>query len=640
MESFVRENPRVVTLLALGALGGTVIALSMSEKPKRQKPKNNGRTKKISRTDRALLREKFSTKKIPSDVDTVIIGSGMGGLSCAAILARRGRKVLVLEQHEDVAGGGTHQFDLGAGYRFDSGLHYTVPWSEPVFALTCLKGTDEVCQFALMGDENDVVDKIYLHPVKAGGGTDIHTPVQSFDMITYEEHLKELYAQFPEEKEAIDQYMVMSDISMLFVKIFLFSRLLPKWLQDIYWRLIPRSIIATAATTAESILPRLTANKRLVSLLSSMWIDTGARPDKASFMMTASVFRGISMEAGCYPADGSEAMAIELAKTITENGGSILIRAPVEEISIDDRVKGVVVRDYRTGELVPIPCKRVVSAAGYVNTFGQLVAKSVTDKFKVPRALRVRQSAGFVMANIGLSASAESLGITCNNTWHIPIDDKTQDGFGPMRSFFADPLAGPFEMMPAFITFPSIKDRAWSELEANKNKVCCQMLMMAEYSWFSKYRDAAAEARKQKQQQLVGETAVLAAEYEELKSKWAERAVSLLKMYYPQVEGHVDLVDISTPLTIENYLHAKNGSAVGIDVTPERFVDPAVRRRLDPVTEIPGLYLTGQDTVTCGVTLAQISGVITAFRMEGFCAAVSVLGQSIWRDIATSLHLR
>ena len=71
------------------------------------------------------------------------------------------------------------------------------------------------------------------------------------------------------------------------------------------------------------------------------------------------------------------------------------------------------------------------------------------------------------------------------------------------------------------------------------------------------------------------------------------------------------------------------GAAVGLDVTPERFCDPEVRRRLDPVTDIPGLYLTGQDTALCGVTLCQLTGVITALRMEGFLAAVKILAQSI-----------
>ena len=38
-----------------------------------------------------------------------MIGSGIGGLSVAALLSKVGQKVLVLEQH-DVAGGCTHTF--------------------------------------------------------------------------------------------------------------------------------------------------------------------------------------------------------------------------------------------------------------------------------------------------------------------------------------------------------------------------------------------------------------------------------------------------------------------------------------------------------------------------------------------------
>lgn len=54
---------------------------------------------------------------------------------------------------------------------------------------------------------------------------------------------------------------------------------------------------------------------------------------------------------------------------------------------------------------------------------------------------------------------------------------------------------------------------------------------------------------------------------------------------------------------------------MGIDVTPQRFVDPDVRDRLDCVTDIPGLYLTGQDTVLCGVTLCQVLHIIPQFNL-------------------------
>jgi hypothetical protein len=49
------------------------------------------------------------------------------------------------------------------------------------------------------------------------------------------------------------------------------------------------------------------------------------------------------------------------------------------------------------------------------------------------------------------------------------------------------------------------------------------------------------------------------------------------------------------------------GAAVGIDVTPKRFTDQTVLRQLDVVTPIPNLFMTGQDTVLCGVTLCQVT---------------------------------
>ena len=175
---------------------------------------------------------------------------------------------------------------------------------------------------------------------------------------------------------------------MLFVKLFIAARLMPKWMQTIYWNLVPSSITEVASVTAEEILPKLTRNNKLISLLSSMWIDTGARPDEASFTMTAAVFRGVSMEGGCYPARGSEEMAIELARVINDNGGIILINAPVEKVLVQTApskehsgavmttAHGVMMAD---GENTCIEAPRVVSGAGYARTFRDLVDKEVLN---------------------------------------------------------------------------------------------------------------------------------------------------------------------------------------------------------------------------------------------------------------------
>lgn len=260
------------------------------------------------RNRRSLLHEKFHVSKVPNDLDYIIIGSGMSGLTCAAILSRLGRRVVVLEQHNDVAGGGTHMFDL-KGYRFDSGLHYTVPWSIPLFALTCLKKPKDCLPFDLMTEADGTIDKIFL--VGPDGNC-----TEPFRMKFGETHLRQLYEMFPGETKGINWYLKVSSDSMHFVKAFLLSKLFPKWLQTLYWQLVPSRFIDAASITAKDLLPRFIRNKRLASLLSSMWIDTGARPDRASFMLTASVFRGISMEGGCYPRGGSVEMAKELVTVI------------------------------------------------------------------------------------------------------------------------------------------------------------------------------------------------------------------------------------------------------------------------------------------------------------------------------------
>lgn len=57
-----------------------------------------------------------------SDFDSIIIGSGAGGLSAALCLARAGQKVAVIEQHY-VPGGWCHSFYIN-GHRFSPGVHY------------------------------------------------------------------------------------------------------------------------------------------------------------------------------------------------------------------------------------------------------------------------------------------------------------------------------------------------------------------------------------------------------------------------------------------------------------------------------------------------------------------------------------
>lgn len=66
----------------------------------------------------------MTNNRLQQDFDAIVIGSGMGGLTVASLLAQMRRwRVLVLEQHFKL-GGFTHTFQRPGGYRWDVGLHY------------------------------------------------------------------------------------------------------------------------------------------------------------------------------------------------------------------------------------------------------------------------------------------------------------------------------------------------------------------------------------------------------------------------------------------------------------------------------------------------------------------------------------
>ena len=65
---------------------------------------------------------RFRPRLAANHYDAVVIGSGIGGLTTAALLSKLGKRVCVLEQHY-TAGGYTHSYER-EGYEWDVGVHY------------------------------------------------------------------------------------------------------------------------------------------------------------------------------------------------------------------------------------------------------------------------------------------------------------------------------------------------------------------------------------------------------------------------------------------------------------------------------------------------------------------------------------
>jgi len=101
----------LLAVLGVGVVGLVLYVWRFRKKPRWLKRYHSAAAPVNVTTARPdVTRDTFRLRKMPKDVDYIIIGSGMGGLYCAGVLARAGFKVVVLEQHY-VTGGCTHEFE-------------------------------------------------------------------------------------------------------------------------------------------------------------------------------------------------------------------------------------------------------------------------------------------------------------------------------------------------------------------------------------------------------------------------------------------------------------------------------------------------------------------------------------------------
>ena len=318
-----------------------------------------------ARRRHGLGRTRWSASDMSIGVDVIVIGSGMAGLSCASTLSAAGQRVLVLERHE-VVGGGAHTYavDGKSGWKFDSGLHYTIPQAAALLALAAGRARSPVA-VERMGErmaEGNVYDRIVL----AGSGD------AELRIATDKQVLAELKRRFPTRAAELDRFMAVCAGLLWRFPLWCLSALLPSRFRRLalgsplfaHWR-------AWASRTAEAALRDLLPgddedSRRLRGYLSGLWIDGGCPPSRMSFFLLAATTVGFPHEGGAYPTGGSEAMALALVEAIEARGGAVRVRAHVSRVLVDGGVaRGVQLAD---GSRVYAPI--VVSATGYRMTAG------------------------------------------------------------------------------------------------------------------------------------------------------------------------------------------------------------------------------------------------------------------------------
>ncbi|MCU0284562.1 MAG: NAD(P)/FAD-dependent oxidoreductase [Candidatus Nanopelagicales bacterium] len=513
------------------------------------------------------LAQPYKRHPVTEQYDAIVIGSGIGGLACAAMLAKHGgRKVLVLERHY-TPGGYTHVFHR-PGYEWDVGVHY-VGGVEPGSAIRRM--FDDISDGAIeWADMGEVYDRVIID-----GDT--------YDLPKGRRNLRAMLVdRFPGEEAAIDAYFEAVRSAVSASMPFQAAKTLPGPVAAVAGPLLRRNFRRWSDRTTREVLAELTDDQRLIAVLTAQFGDYGLAPADSSFAMHALVashyFRG-----GYYPVGGSSVIAESIIPVIERAGGTVLVSAEVAEVVVEDG-RAVGVRMAADDAVLRAPI--VISDAGVSATFDRLVPREVAERAGLPEHLaKVAPSMAHLCLYLGFERPAEELGLPKHNLWIYPSDDYE----GTIEASRRDPGAA---LPMLYVSFPAAKDPDFARRHPGRATI--DVITAAPYEWFEPWAGSRWKRR--------------AAEYDAFKASLAERMLEGLYAQLPQLRGQVAVQELSTPLTTAHFAGYARGELYGLEHSPERFAQGFLK----PATPIPGLYLTGQDIVSCGVAGALFGGVLTA----------------------------
>ena len=506
--------------------------------------------------------------------DAIIIGSGIGSLTTAGLLARAaGARILILEQHT-TPGGLTHSFRrLGATW--DVGVHYVgdmEPGSRPRQLM------DYLTAGALTWNRMPAgYDRFYL----PGHGLDVTIPTGA------DKYQRLLTSLFPHEKTAIRRYCrdvkrAYSWMSLHYAREMVPPRAAPAV------RLAQRALAGHALERTQHYMERRFRDPALRTLLTTHWGDYGVEPARSAFVAHAMIV-GHYMNGAWFPRGGSAQIARMIEKGITSAGGRIRLGQDVEEILVEDGAAvGVRVTDHSGAQPVSYEERApiIISGIGARETYQRLLP---TTGPTGGLTARVREQ----VAGLGHGGSAVTVyltldhypeGVTGANVW-INTDTGRAD---PAR-MTADLLDG--HPHSAFISFPGIK--------SGEAHATAEIISFVTPEAFERWEGTRPGLR--------GE------DYEALTSSMARALIDLAESAVPGLTDAVRYVEVGTPLTVEHYTSHARGCFYGLPLTPERFAADLA----SPSTPIDGLYLTGQDAGMPGIVGAALAGMSTACKVLG-----------------------
>ncbi|KAL4428462.1 hypothetical protein ABPG75_002551 [Micractinium tetrahymenae] len=500
------------------------------------------------------------------ETDIVIIGSGIGGLCCAALLARYGYRVTVVESHYH-AGGAAHSFEV-QGFHFDAGPSFFAGLSGPPGSSTnplkqVLDAVGESVEcaqykkwvvYSPSGTFECVCDaEAYADNIRRMGGEEALRQWRAL-----EERMAPLQAGaalFPAAAIRGDPGIVLTA-----------GRYGPGLLQA---GLVANKLTGPFSAVVDEVVtdPWLRGFLDLECfILSGMTVkDTICAEMAYMFLERNSGHSTID-----FPFGGSSTIVDALVRGIQKHGGRVLLRSHVDEIVVEgSRAAGVRLRGNRApgGRPEVIRARKaVVSNASVWDTQRLLPEGAVPASFR-QQSLDTPRTGSFVHLHLGVDATG----------------------------------------LPQGLEMHHLVANRWSDFEAPQNviNICIPTVYDPSLAPPGKHLVHAYTAGNEPYEVWEGLQRG-SKEYQAMKEERAKPLWAALERVIPDIRERTSLTLVGTPLTHERFLRRYKGT-----------YGPAISARTGsfpgPSTPLPRLYRCGDSCQPgIGVPAAAASGMIAA----------------------------